>query len=936
MVGMQTSVRFVAVGTLLLGPFLACASAAVRFNEQIRPLLAEHCLQCHGPDETHREGDLRLDVEDAAKEIAIVAHEPEASELIARITAIDPDVKMPPSETGKSLSAENIALLRQWIAEGAHYEGHWAFEPIELPKVPRPTEPRSSEIDHFVVTGLEAQGLRLSPSVSNQQLIRRATFDLLGLPPTWEEVEAFVEDNSPQAYEKVIDRLLASPRYGERWGRHWLDLARYADTHGGSAIGFRRFPFSYTYRDYVIRAFNADLPYDRFVTEQLAADQLNLEANDPALAGLGFLTVGRQFRNRHDVVDDQIDVVTRGLLGLTVSCARCHDHKFDAIPTTDYYSLYAALADSHPPETLPMVGEPADSEPLRNYQAELSQRQVIYQDMARDQTEVMRSRLRMQVGMYLRELAQGTPEQDLSVSVLSYRTDDLRPAVLERWRSYLAKMPADDPVFGPWVQLAEVSANELPARCEQLLTLWQKDNGDPEKFAKAHKLGTVAPKWNPRVLEALAKAQVSSMEEVADAYGALFAELHEQWLRSLLDATLEASNGAEIIPDEDKRHAEINSAINKQLRRHLYQFGTPTAMSDNLTTTMLNRTVRDNLSGKRGAIHDLHLNSPGSPPRAMSLLEQTSGNPFHVLRRGQPLNRGEMVQARFLTAVSPGPTAPFPNGRKRLALARSIVDPSNPLARRVIVNWVWQHHFGRGLVRTPDDLGVRGQPPTHPELLDYLAVKFKEDGWSLKKLHRRIMLSQTYQQAAIENEVARHKDPENKLLWRMPRRILDMEAMRDAMLAVSGELDTSKIGGRPFEFQSDPIVPRRSLYAFANRDVISSFASTFDRADPSTCTAKRPETSVPQQTLFALNSTFIQDRALALANRASQIGNIDQRVQWMYQRTFSRNPDEHELQAALQYVASAEKIEAGEGAKTNPWHQLAHVLLAANEFVFVD
>ena len=257
--------------------------------------------------------------------------------------------------------------------------------------------------------------------------------------------------------------MLESPRYGERWGRHWLDIARYADTHGGAAIGFTQFPFSYTYRDYVINAFNSDTPYDRFVTEQIAADQLGLEANDPKLAALGFLTVGMQYRNRHDTIDDQIDVITRGLQGLTVACARCHDHKFDAIPTKDYYALYATLASSESPEMLPIVGEQT-GKPFEDYQRALDAAQLECDDFARDQTEVMRGRLRMQVGMYLRELAKGTPEQDTSTAFLSYRTDDIRPLVLERWRAFLAKISDDDPVFGPWRQLSRVDAADFAAQ----------------------------------------------------------------------------------------------------------------------------------------------------------------------------------------------------------------------------------------------------------------------------------------------------------------------------------------------------------------------------------------------------------------------------------------------------------------------------------------
>ena len=311
----------------------------IRFNEHIRPILAEHCLHCHGPDERQRKGALRLDLEKAAKASVIVAGDPDTSTFMHRITSPDLDERMPPPSSGKMLGSQQIALLRQWIKSGASYQGHWAFESIVQPELPATQTAAPSEIDRFIVAKLETQGLKLSAKISRQQLIRRATFDLIGMPPTWEEVQAFVADERPDAFAKLIDRLLDSPRYGERWGRHWLDLARYADTHGGSAIGFKKFPFSYTYRDYVINAFNADLPYDRFVTEQVAADQLGLAENDPALAGLGFLTIGMQFRNPHDVIDDQIDVVTRGLMGLTVACARCHDHKYDPIPTTDYYAL---------------------------------------------------------------------------------------------------------------------------------------------------------------------------------------------------------------------------------------------------------------------------------------------------------------------------------------------------------------------------------------------------------------------------------------------------------------------------------------------------------------------------------------------------------------------------------------------------------------------
>ncbi len=914
-----------------------CRADDVRFNAQIRPILAKHCLQCHGPDERERQGEIRLDLRKEVVAVrdghaGIVPGKPEASELFRRITSDGPNERMPPPGAGKSLSPEQIAVVRQWILDGAPYEGHWAYEPIREPDIPDSGDSAMTDVDRFVVASLKNRGLILSPAISRQQLIRRATFDLIGLPPSWEDVVAFENDDSPRAFEEVLDRLLDSPRYGERWARHWLDVARYADTHGGSAIGFTKFPFSYTYRDYVIRAFNADLPYDQFINEQLAADQLEKGDNNPSLAALGFLTVGMQYRNPHDTIDDQIDVVTRGLLGLTVACARCHDHKYDAIPTDDYYALYATLASSSSPSLLPVLGQPPDSNSHRAYQQELSRRQELLDDMAREQSVVMQGRLRMQVGAYLRELAKGVPEQDLSSVFLSYRTDDLRPLVLERWRKYLASLSGNDAVFGPWLQLSQPGTDSFRDRCQELIQSLVKQNGDLTKLGALQSLKSKAPRWNPRILDALSKSKPSSLLEVADAYGAVFAEVHQEWLRALLATSLEARTDSKVIPDEDARHRDVNSPINRQLRRHLYTPETPTAMPDDIAVTLLNRPIRDNVTGLKGAIHNLHLTSPGSPPRAMAIREDKQPEDSFVFVRGNPIERGRPVAARFLTALSGANANQFPDGKRRFGLARAIVDPANPLTRRVIVNWVWQHHFGRGLVRTPDDFGIRGRPPTHPNLLDYLATMLFEDGWSLKQLHRRIMLTSVYQQATIENAESRVNDPENELLWRMPRRRLDAESMRDAMLAVAGQLDT-KMGGRPFDLLSMPIVPRRSVYAFVNRDIVSSFASTFDMANPNSCTARRPETNVPQQTLFALNSAFIQDRAAAFASLDSVVSakTNNDRVHLLYQRAFSRTPHPDELEIALRYVNSNT-----EKSRTNPWQRLAHVLLAANEFVFVD
>lgn len=905
-----------------------------RYNRDIRPILSGYCIECHGPDAKARKGKLQLDVEAEAKKQAINVQSPEKSELLRRISSTDPEFQMPPPDTGKRLTPEQIRLLSEWIRDGAKYEKHWSFEPVTKPAPPQISRstPAQHDIDRFILASLQSRGLKMSAPVTRSQWIRRVTLDLTGLPPTWDEVRAFVQDDTPHAREQLLDRLLSSPRYGERWGRHWLDLARYADTHGGSAIGFTRFPFSYTYRDYVVRAFNTDLPYNRFITEQIAADQMGLDEQDPALAGLGFLTVGMQYRNRHDVIDDQIDVVSRGLMGLTVACARCHDHKFDPVSTADYYGLYASLAGSTSPELPPVIGQPKADGKYAEYLRELARRQAHHDDIAAEQNEVMRGRLRMQVALYLREIAKGAPEQDTSTAFLSYRTDDIRPTILNRWRDYLIKMPDADPVFGPWVRLIRLNTNGFKEAALNLVRALEKENGDPAKFKDLHRLTTEAPRWNPLVLEALSKKTPETMLDVADAYGQLFATMHQGWLKSLQSASAEASPGAEIIPDEDPKQAEINSSVHRQVRRYLYGANTPTAVPEDLAVQLLNRTVNDNLGGRRGAIHELHLNSPGSPPRAMALKENPHPGPFHVLKRGNPLSRGEVVPARFLSILDAGNSQVFEDGRRRLGLARAVTSRENPLTRRVIVNWVWQHHFGQGLVRTPDDWGTRGNWPTHPELLDYLASVFVEDGWSLKKLHRRILLSETYAQSSVENASARMLDPDNELLWRMPRRRLDLEAMLDSMLAVSGEIDLT-IGGRPFDRQAQPGVLRRNIYAFVNRDIVSSLASTFDSANPSACTAKRQDTTVPQQTLFALNSEFIQDRAAALATLTSRVAGGDdaRQIQELYRRVYSREPQPDEVSRLLEY-----KRVASQSSPKTVWQQVAHILLASNEFAFVD
>lgn len=639
------------------------------FEAKIRPLLVANCYQCHGPKK--QESDLRLDSREAAMKggsdgAVIVPGQPEKSLLVQAIR-YQGDTKMPPT---KPLPPEQVAILTTWIKVGAPWpetpstgpiagdgksptkKRSWAFDPVREPALPSVKDSLwvQSPIDAFVLAKLEEKGLSPAPPADRQTLIRRVTFDLIGLPPTPAEVESFVNDSSPGAFERVVDRLLASPHYGERWGRYWLDLARYGDNKGYTGDGTpRELAGAYLYRDWVINAFNSDLPYDQFIVKQIAADRLP-HTDNRDLAAMGFLTVGRTFiGDQQLVIDDQIDVVSRGLLGLTVTCARCHNHKFDPIPTADYYSLYGVFAASE--------------------------------------------------------------------------------------------------------------EGEVP------------------------------------------------------------------------------------------------------------------------------------LAKKSSAIVLAEFDRPPQP------------NP-HIFIRGNAANVGAEVPRQFLQVLSPPNRKPFHDGSGRLELARDIASPTNPLTARVLVNRVWLHHFGAGLVRSPSDFGVRSDPPSHPELLDYLASRFVKDGWSIKRLQRLIVLSSVYQQSSNGSPKAELADPENRLLSHFNRQRLDFEAMRDALLSAGGGLDET-IGGPSLNLLAAPFIRRRSIYCYIDRQNLQGLLRTFDFASPDAHSPMRHVTTIPQQALFMMNSPFVVEQAERLVARPEIVSAPDsvERIRRMYQIVFSREPSADEISVARQYLA---------------------------------
>jgi hypothetical protein len=900
------------------------------FETKVRPVLVESCVKCHGAGK--QSSGLRLDSREAALEgglngPAVVPGEPEKSLLVRAVRRTHEDIKMPPKA---ALPGAAVEAITEWVRMGApwpsdtHHNApdasasaatHWAFRPVEpgpLPTV-RGAGWVRTPVDRFILARLEAEAIEPAPEADRRTLIRRATFDLTGLPPTPEEVDAFLGDDRPDAYERLIDRLLASPRYGERWGRHWLDVARYADTKGYVFNQERRYPYSYTYRDYVIRAFNDDKPYDTFIIEQLAADRLGPGGDPARLAALGFLTIGRRFLNdQNDIIDDRIDVVTRGLLGLTVACARCHDHKFDPIPTDDYYSLHGVFASSVEPAEAPEVPGTVPPALSADYEAKVRQKQKVIDDAVAAKRVEIRDDLRARVAEYLNvafELRFNPRGADLDERARAAKlpTSRLR-GVAGGWKAKLdASRDAHDPVFAAWHAFAALPESEFSRKAPGVAKALAVD--DPTAC-------------NPVLARSFADTPPATMAEVVARYGERLAEAGKKWR--------EAEKGGARALDDPAWEA---------LRRVVYDEDGPLAVPDGAGfNRFLDRAERDRLTKLNNDLASLKATHPGSPPRAMVLNDKAEPVEPRVFVRGNPGRPGKTVPRRFLAVLSGPDRTPFREGSGRLDLARAIASKDNPLTARVMVNRIWLNHFGTGLVSSPSDFGARSDPPSHPELLDWLADDFIRQGWSVKSLHRRIMLSATYRQRSEGRPGAMAKDPLNRLYGRFNRRRLEFEAMRDALLAASGALDLT-MGGRSVPITEPPFPGRRTVYGFIDRQNLDGLYRTFDFASPDTSSPRRLATTVPQQALFLMNSPFVIEQSRRLASRRElSEGPPEARVSRLYKRLFGREPDGRELAMGVEFVRrqaeAGPQVSADQGL--SPWGEYAQVLLLTNEFVFVD
>jgi len=843
------------------------------FEKSIRPVLSEHCYSCHG--DKKQEAGLRLDSREAILKgrdagPVVISGEPDKSKLITVIEHTGA-IKMPPR--GK-LSANAVADMREWIRRGLPYppttaikkadsSKHWAFQPVRAPE-------GSPSIDQFVEKQLRDKGLAFAPAAPPAVLIRRAYHDLIGLPPTADEIAAFEKAFAADraAWSKLIDKLLASPRYGEAQARHWLDLARYADTKGYVFLEDRNYPFAYTYRDWVINAFNSDMPYDRFVQLQIAADRI-APPESPDLAAMGFLTVGRRFLNNvHDIIDDRLDVVSRSFLGLTIACARCHDHKYDPIPAKDYYSLYGVFASSTEPKDLPLIGKVGRTPEVVAFEKELTKREdevkTLTSKLLKDRIDKLKQPASIAAYLLAVQRVGGQPNEKVQAYL---RERDLNPYMLTRWREFVQRREKE-PLFTAWKALSRLPEAEFATTA-------------PAAFAKLQ--------LEPAVAEAFKGAKLVKLDDLAAIYGKLL----------VTEAT--KAGGPLDVPVADAGKLFQRDDTNKQ------------------------REAQKKVDAFKA-------NSPAAPPRAMVLTDLPTPTSPYVFLRGNPGNRGPDVTRQFLEVLSGPNRQPFTDGSGRLELARAITDPANPLTARVMVNRIWGTHFGYGLVRSPSDFGVRSDPPTHPELLDMLASQFVKSGWSMKAIHRQIMLSNTYQQSSdVSPEIVR-VDPENRLLSHQTRRRLEFEALRDSMLHVVGRLDTTP-GGKSIDLFKEPFPTRRTVYGFIDRQNLPGTFRIFDFASPDQHSPQRFTTTVPQQALFLMNSPFVIEQARHVIARADLVKVTDplQRITLLSKLILGRAPTDEEQSAMRAYVEQATDLGSFGG-----WQQLAQALLVSNEFVFVD
>lgn len=816
------------------------------FEKKIRPVLVEHCYKCHSEKgEKGIKGGLSLESREGVRKggdtgPVLELGDPDKSLIIKAIRHSDEDLQMPPKH---QLSQQVIADFEQWVRMGAPdpREGEapkkgidfvaarefWSFKPVHNQTVPEPKDAAwaRNEVDRFLLAKLDERGMNPNPDADRRTLLRRATYDLTGLPPTPTEMREFLADQSPGAFAKVIDRLLASPAYGEKWGRHWLDLVRYADTSGCNSDF--PVPSAFRYRNWVITAFNRDLPYDEFLREQIAGDLLPAATDEEKydkVVATGYLAIARRFGSRanefHLTLEDIIDNLGKATLGLSVSCARCHDHKFDPVSAEDYYALYGIFNSS----TYAFPG-----------------------------TEIYR------------------------------HTKDFTPLVPEPQRTELLEQ---------WKELAG-----LDDRIERL-------KGEKKALEREEK----------KAADAAAKAEQDAAKEKATAQA-------EQ-----------PTSGADPKPEPAKPIAADPVVPEKPKR-------TSMDAQQELADAFKRQKELEKIAD--------------SAPKAYAVMEGKAEN-ARIQKKGEPHALGEVVPRGFLTILGGQKVPAEEKGSGRRELADWLTDAANPLTARVMVNRIWEYHFGKGIVKTPNDFGARGEKPTHPELLDWLSHRFVESGWSIKAMHRLIMLSHAYQMSSAHQPENAAKDVNNDLLWRFNRRRLTAEEIRDSMLTLAGVLDEKPGERHPFPTEAEwhytqhrPFIAdypstKRSVYLMQQRFRKNQYLELFDGADTNATTAVRPVSQTPVQALWAMNSAFAHEQARNFAQRMfSAFSDEQARIGYAYECVLGRPAEAEEIEEAQKYLGevTAALAETGLPEDQRPlaaFASFSRVLLTSNDLIFVD
>lgn len=1061
---------FAAIG---LGQTYADEASKLEFFEsRIRPVLIEHCYECHSSQSKGLKGGLFVDSAEGLRlggdsGPAIELGTSDASLLLQALRY--ESTEMPPK--GK-LPDSIIADFATWIDSGAvdprtstkptekssieidNFRDFWSFVTPEKPAIPEVSmsDWPTSQIDHFILAELENRGLKPVPAADKRALIRRATFDLTGLPPTPADVESFVADTSPEAFEKVLDRLLRSPAYGERWGRYWLDVARYSEDQAHTfsvtpnTSGFR-------YRDWVISAFNSDMPYDLFVKRQIAADLIESDVAERLkhLPALGYFGLGAQYYKNSDAakaaadeLDDRIDTLTRGFLGLTVSCARCHDHKFDPIPQQDYYSL-AGIFQSSRLHNAPLVPQPEVDAYQENQKQIKDVEKGIAETIAAQGPRVREAAVD-RIAEYMIVAWKTNHAKQLDIKTKPEKLAEeagLDPKIVKRWLDYLGKdesrkiaaltpwldavqtIPADNTAKDATDPLAvPESLNAAASDFQRFTSLLLKKRDGELSPDEQQSLAKYIDSGNAIYQSRLVTKNEPSVSIDVDISGAkqLFLVVtdggngiscdHADWAEPILVK----SNGDELRLTDLKWRETKTSHGNVNIDRNVngqpiriggktYAFGLGTHATSLIAYDLPDGIVKfrsigglDNSGSDQGGDcganatiqfsvytetpRDVEINQPDllaivfgekglfavepaelekhlTPDQATLLTEQreslkrlqqtalpmypiahviTDDKPadMKVFIRGNPANQGDVAPRRFLQILSEDKPQAFANGSGRLELAEAIASSDNPLTARVMVNRVWQHHFGRGIVGTPDNFGSLGEKPTHPELLDYLTERFLENGWSVKLLHREIMLSSTYQLSSQQDEANMSIDGDNQYLWRMNRRRLEVEAWRDALLSVSGKLDPQMEG--PSTNLADQNNSRRTVYAFISRHELNNMLRLFDFPDANITASTRSETTVPQQQLFVLNSPFVIEQAKAFASRLEKEAgaDIESKVRHAFSLAYGRPVTDAELSLATRYLSVADDSTEKDKNSLNRWERYAQAVLGSNEFMYLD